>query len=88
MKIKEDLMLRNIVGEWIIVPMGERLTEFHGMMKVNASGAFIWKLLEHETIREKIIAAVVEEYDIDEAAAMRAIDEFLDTLSDANVLER
>jgi hypothetical protein len=87
MRIKEDLMLRNILGEWIVVPMGERLLEFNGMIKVNESGAFIWKFLEKGAEREEIIAAMLEEYEIDEAAAAAELDEFIETLSKAGVLE-
>lgn len=87
MKIKEDLMLRNIVGEWIIVPMGERIPEFNGMVKLNESGAFIWRLLEGEITKEKIIAAMLKEYDVDEETAAMEFDAFFKTLADANMLE-
>jgi hypothetical protein len=87
MKIKEDLMLRNINEDWIVIPMGERLTEFNGMIKTNQSGSFIWKLLEAEKSREEIIAALLEEYDIDEKTAALEFDTFLHTLLKANILE-
>ena len=87
MKIKEDLMIRNIMGEWIIVPMGERLTEFNGMMKVNESGAFIFKLLENYTTKKIIIDAMLKEYDIDEHTAATELNEFIKVLADAGILE-
>ncbi len=87
MKIKEDLMLRNIVGEWIVVPMGERLLEFNGMIKVNESGAFIWRLLEQEKSREEIITAMLDAYDIDERKAAVELDSFIKTLINSHVLE-
>ena len=87
MKIKEDLMLRNICDEWVVVPMGARLQEFNGIMKLNESGAFIWKLLQQENKKEDIIRELLNEYDIDEKEATREVDDFIDMLSKKNVLE-
>jgi hypothetical protein len=87
MKIKEDFMLRNICEDWIVIPMGERLLDFNGMMKLNQSGSFIWKLLEMKRSREEIISAMLEEYDIPEETAAQEFDTFLQTLKEANILE-
>lgn len=87
MKIKEDLMLRNINEDWIVVPMGERLKEFNGIMKTNQSGSFIWRLLEAKKSKEEIIAAMLEEYDINEETAILEYDAFIQVLKEANILE-
>lgn len=87
MKLKEDFMLRNICGEWTIVPMGERLTEFTGMMKVNDTGAFIWKMLEKETTKEEIVTALLEEYDVDRETAECTLEDFVSVLEENKVLE-
>jgi hypothetical protein len=87
MKIKEDLILRNIAGSWVVIPMGERLLEFSGMMQINDTGAFIWRLLEKGAKKEDLISAILDEYEIDEAAAAAEVDDFLRVLGDAQVLE-
>ena len=86
-RIKEDFMLRNINEDWIVIPMGERLLEFNGMMKLNQSGGFIWKLLEQNKSRADIIAAMLKEYDLDEETATRGFDTFLQALVESNILE-
>lgn len=88
MKIKDDLVLRQIGDNWIVVPMGERLTEFNGIMKLNETGSFIWNLLESKASKESIIAAVIAEYDISEDNAAKEIDIFLKTLADADLLDK
>lgn len=87
MKIKEDLMIRNINEDWIVIPMGERLKEFNGMIKTNQSGSFIWRLLEVQKSREEIIADMLEEYDINEETAIHEYDTFIQLLKEANILE-
>jgi len=45
MKIKNNLILREIAGSWIIVPVAEMVVEFNGLMNLNETGAFLWKKL-------------------------------------------
>lgn len=87
MRIKEDLMLRNIQGEWVVIPMGERLLEFNGIMKLNESGAFIWEQMKEGKPKEMIKKRMLEEYEVDEKTLDLKLDEFIDTLKEANILE-
>lgn len=87
MKIKEDLMLRNIVGEWVVVPMGERLLEFNGLMKLNDTAAFIWKLIDNGVNKQDSISAMLEEFDVDETKATHDYETFVSMLRNANILE-
>ena len=87
MKIKDNFMLRQIRDDWVVVPMGERLTEFNGIIKLNETGAFIWRLLEYETTKEKILSAILAEYDIDDTNALKEIVLFLNTLKESDLLE-
>jgi len=87
MKIKEDLMLRDIFGEWMVIPMGERLMEFTGMMKLNETGAFLWKLMNEDTNIDALVDATVSEYDISPDEARAYIEEFVKSLKEANLLD-
>lgn len=87
MKLKEDLMLRNVGDEWIVIPMGERLLEFNGMIKLNETGAFIWNLLENDIKKEDIVTSLVSEYEINPENANKEVDTFLKLLADEGVLE-
>jgi len=87
MKIKEDFMLRYIADEWVVVPMGERLKKFNGLIRLNESGAFIWKLLEKDVSKDEIVTAMLEEFDADEKKVSEDIEAFLRKLEDALILE-
>lgn len=87
MKLKEDLMLRDICGDKIIVPMGERLMEFNGMMKLNDTGAFIWSCLQEETTKEELIEKILEQYNTTPEVATEAVEAFIQTLSENNLLK-
>lgn len=87
MKIKKGFMLREIVGQWVVVPLGDRVVEFNGIMTLSESGALLWRILENDVMEEVILQAVLKEYDIDEETARIDIQEFIMTLKEKDLLE-
>ncbi|WP_160676067.1 PqqD family protein [Clostridium sp. C8-1-8] len=77
MKIKEGFMLREIVDTWVVVPLGERVVEFNGIMTLSESGALLWKEIEKGKDIESLVAAITSEYEIDEATALKDTLEFI-----------
>ena len=69
MKIKEGFVLRTIAGSNIVVPVGAASIDFNGMITLNDSGAFLWKELEQDCDIDDLTAALLREYDVDEATA-------------------
>ena len=88
MKIKSGFVLREIAGQYMAVPVGERVNELHGMIALNETGAFIWKLLENEKAEYELAGALTEEYDISFSDALEAIKEFHEMMKQAHVLEK
>ena len=46
MKISKEFILREIAGEYILVPVGKTALTFNGLVTVNEVGALIWGMLE------------------------------------------
>ena len=88
MKIKGEFILREIVGETILVPVGATALEYNGMIIINDTGANIWKALEQNRTKEEILYGLTETYEVSEEEAKADLDEFLDTLEKAGILER
>ncbi len=86
MKIRDGYMLSDVAGTPVVVPLGAQ-TSFHNMIKLNATGKFLWEKLSADTTREALIAAMIAEYEIDEALAARDLDAFLASLSSFGALE-
>lgn len=53
MKIKEGFIIRQVGGENIVVPIGKTGKDFHGMIKLNDSGAFLWRFSRKSTRKRK-----------------------------------
>lgn len=88
MKIKEEFVLREIAGDYIVIPTGKAVLEFNGLISVNEVGASIWKLLQKETDFEEIVRAVLGEYETDRETAEKDIRGFLDDLDKNGILEK
>ena len=86
MKIEKEYILREIADDYIIVPVGKTAMEFNGMITVNETGAFLWKLLTKETTKEELLHAMLEEYEVSAEEAEADIDEFLQLLKDNQIL--
>ena len=86
MKIKENYMLRKVADCYVVVPIGAAVAEFNGMINLNEVGAFLWRQLETETTPDEVLAAMLEEYEVDEAVAKADLDKFIKELEDANLI--
>ena len=87
MKTKQGFMLRNIAGKDIVVAVGEAAMDFNGMITLNETGAFLWKLLEKGAQYDELVSALLSEYDVDEPTAKDGIDKFLETARGAALLD-
>lgn len=80
MKINGKFVKREVLGDIILVPVGQTALEFSGMITVNEAGLFIWNLLEQGKSEDEIIAALTEEYEVEPETARDDYRAFLQTL--------
>lgn len=88
MKIEKEFVLREIAGDYVIIPTGKTVLEFNGLATINEVGVFLWKLLQDEISEEELVNKLLEEYDVDEETARTDVAEFIDVLVDNKVLVR
>ena len=66
MRINPDFTIQKVGGSWVAVAVGETSKTFHGMVRLNETGAFLWKMLaEKDCTEEELVEAMLEEYEID-----------------------
>lgn len=80
MKLKKQFVLREIVGEAVLVPIGESAARFNGLLTVNELGKFIWENIESAKDKEELLQRILDEYEVDRDVAKADLDEFLDIL--------
>ena len=87
MQIRKDYVLKKLGMGYTAIPVGQAGQEFHGVIRLNGTGAFLWQsILDGADTREKLIAAMLEHFEeLDEATAGRDLDEFLASIRRALV---
>lgn len=71
MRIKEGFVLRDIMGEAIVVGEGFDQINFNKMIKLNDSAAFLWRAVEERDFTEQELADLLtSHYEIDRESAL------------------
>lgn len=87
MKAIKDMMLREIAGEAILIPVGEASLSLHGMISLTESGVVLWKRLQNECSQEDLVNSILEEYDIDETTAKEDVKLFVDKMKKLGIVK-
>lgn len=87
MKIKNEFILREIAGSWIVVPVGQRIVEFNGLISLNESGAQLWRKLMSDTNEQELVNWIVKEYEIEEYNARADVREFITFIQEKGLVE-
>lgn len=80
MKIKKGFVLRVVGGEHVVVPVGEMSKNFHGMINLNETGAFLWRFFSEEHSVDEGVEALLGEYEVEEELARTDVGRFVDVL--------
>ncbi len=80
MKRDPNYLLRDVAGSLVIVPVGDAVQNFPGMMTLNATGAYLWELLENEQTQQTLVAALLERYAVSRETAEADVEAFVKTL--------
>ena len=86
MRLKDGFLLRNVAGEYVVVPTGNSMVDFKAMISLNETGAFLWEQLLADKSEQQLLDALLSEYDVDEKTASEDIKEFVELLKEKNLL--
>ena len=86
MELKKKIVLRNIVGETILVPIGQDNEAFNGLITINELGRFIWDNYENAKDEDDLLQKILDEYEVEKEVAKADLDEFLQTLKNAEII--
>ncbi len=85
MKIKPEYKIREVSGMNIVVSTAGM--DFQGIITLNETAKFIWKMLENGSEKDEITAALAKECNVSESEIKNDVDEFLTTLERAEIIE-
>lgn len=86
MKLKKGFIIREVAGQCVVVPT-ESTLDFKGMIALNGTAKTLWSLLEKGAELDELTAALLAEYDVDEATAAAHVNSFVEKLKERGFLE-
>ena len=88
MKIKQKVIYRQVVGEHMLIPVGDVPEDQNGLFALSEVGAFIWEQIETGKDEAEILDSILNEFDVEPQTAVSDLNEFLDQLSSYGIIER
>lgn len=89
MKLREGLMLREVAGQYVIVPTGAAVREVTDIVYISSSAAYLWDYMkDQEFEKEDLVDQILDYYTgVTREQAESDIEAFLKVLRDHNVLD-
>lgn len=89
MKLKDGLILREVAGQYVVVPTGKRVQEVIGVNYITKPAANLWEYMQtHDFDKEDLIQLTLERYaDATREQVNKDIDIFLKGLAEKGMLE-
>lgn len=86
MILKREIILSQLDDGYVAVAAEEARDFFHGMIKLNETGAFITECLKEETTVSEIVKSICEKYDVTEEKALYDVEKIVKTYRDMGLL--
>ena len=87
MKLKYRFVIREMAEQYVAVAVGADNAHFHGMVKLNSTGAFLMERLnEKPCTEEELLHAMLDRYDVTRERARENLQSFLQILRDGDLL--
>lgn len=77
LKIRDGFLLKEVAGDFIVVPVEENLIDFCSIIILNEVAVFLWQQLREDKSKEQLVDAVLNEYDTDRYTASQDVTEFI-----------
>ncbi len=87
MKVIKDLIVREIAGEYILIPTGEAALKIHGIVNLSESGYLLWNKMRSDCTEDELVEAILDEYDVDRETAVQDIRSFIEKMKKIGILE-
>ncbi|MBQ8309698.1 MAG: PqqD family protein [Clostridia bacterium] len=87
MQINKDFTIQKVGASYVAVPVGETSKTFHGMVRLNETGAFLWKQMAGKDCTEAdLVDALLGEYDVAREIAERDVHRVVEQLKENGIL--
>lgn len=86
MRVKDGFVVREVAGQAVVIATGEASRDFHGMVKLNATGKVIWEALAEGLAEDAVADKLVAAYDVAPEKAAEDVAAFVAQMREAGFL--
>ena len=86
-QINPNYLLREIGGEYVIVPVGEECVISNAVMNPNPTAVFLWKAFQQPSTVDQVVQKGLQEYEVDEDTLRNAVQRFVKETLRLRILE-
>lgn len=87
LKLREGFVLRNVLDEYIVMPVGAQMNSFSNILVLNESSSLLWNALKEGVADETVLVRLLtDEYDVSAQTAAEDAAEFLAQLRRLNLM--
>jgi hypothetical protein len=83
-----DLVTRKVGDEAVVVPVRNRIGDLESVFTLNPIALRVWSLIDGATPVAPIVDAICDEYEVERDTAAADVVELLQTLEEAQLVER
>lgn len=88
MKIKQGFVLSKISGITVAVATGAPVAGDPYAITLSETSEFLWRLMCEDVTEDALVAALTDQYDVDENVARADVSDLISELSALGVLEK
>ena len=86
MKIHPDFTIQKVGSSYVAVAVGESSKDFHGMIRLNETGAFLWNLMAEKNCTENdLVDAILAEYEVDRETVVADVRRIVTELAENSI---
>ena len=88
MTIKKDMVIRKIGMDTILIPIGNAIKDHNGFFMLTETACFLWEHLPDCNSVDELAKMLFDEYDVTEEQALTDTQEFIDKLSELDIIDK
>lgn len=86
-RINPDFILREIAGEYTIIPVGGDNVFSNAVMAPNGTAVFLWEAFQQPSTIQDVVVEAMQKYDVTEEQIYKSISNFVKQSLEFKVLE-
>lgn len=87
MKLLREFVVRDVMGEIFLIPVGENHDSFNGVITTNEIGKFIFEHLENANNEEELVQLIENEYDAPKETIQKDLQNVLQLFRTHKIIE-